>query len=213
MKLLLTSAGISNKSLENALKKLVNGKIKIAFIPTAANIEEGDKEWLITDLNNCKKLGEVDIVDISALTKKIWLPRLKKSNVIFVGGGNTVYLMDWIKKSGLDKELKELLETRVYVGASAGSVVLSKTLFASSEFIYGDEDGKEHKGLGYVNFHFRPHLNSPAFPKVREEAFKELSPKLDGDLYALDDNSGILFIDGKIEIISEGKWIKYSKGD
>ena len=211
MKLLLTSAGISNKSLENALKKLVNGKIKIAFIPTSGNMEGGDKGWLIDNLNECRKLGEVDIVDISALEKKDWLPRLEWSNVIFVGGGDTVYLMDWIKKSGLDKELKELLETRVYVGVSAGSCVLSKTLFASSEFIYGDEDGTEPEGLGYVDFHFRPHLNSPSFPKVRAEAFKGLSSKLDGDLYVVDDDSGIVFIDGKIEVVSEGKWIKYSK--
>ena len=120
MKLMLTSAGVTNKSLENALKQLVKGKIKMAFIPTAANIEEGDKDWLITDLNNCRKLGEVDIVDISALEKDVWLSRLEKANVIFVGGGNTVYLMVCVLKSGLDKELKELLKTRVYVGISAG---------------------------------------------------------------------------------------------
>lgn len=211
MKLLLTSAGISNKSLENALKKLVKGKVKIAFIPTAANMEEGDKKWLITDLNNCMKLGSVDIVDISALKRDVWLSRLKKANVIFVGGGSTVYLMDWIKKSGLVDDLRNLLETRVYVGISAGSIVLSQTLFASSEFIYGDEDGKEHGGLGYVDFHVRPHLNSLSFPKVREKILKELFKKFDCDLYALDDNSGIVCVDGKIEIVSEGKWIKYSK--
>ncbi|MBA7632318.1 Peptidase E [subsurface metagenome] len=210
MKLMLTSAGVTNKSLENALKQLVKGKIKMAFIPTAANIEEGDKDWLITDLNNCRKLGEVDIVDISALEKDVWLSRLEKANVIFVGGGNTVYLMVCVLKSGLDKELKELLKTRVYVGISAGSVVLSKTLFASSEFLYDDEDGKEHEGLGYVNFHVRPHLNSKHFPKVRDEFLKELASKIEGTIYALDDSSAVVYDSGKIEIISEGKWIKYN---
>ena len=38
---------------------------------------------------------------------------------------------------------------------------------------------------------------------------KEVSKKFDEDLYALDDNSGIVYVDGKIEIVSEGKWIKY----
>ena len=81
---------------------------------------------------------------------------------------------------------------------------------ASSEFLYDDEDGKEHKGLGYVDFHIRPHLNSPAFPKVTLDSLKKLAPKFDGKFYALDDDSGIVFIDGKIEVISEGKCEKYN---
>jgi peptidase E len=115
MKLILTSAGITNNSIAKAVKTFVNGKIKIAFIPTAANNEKGDKDWLIKDLFNCSKLGEVDIVDISALEKKDWLLRLEWADAIFVGGGDTKYLMSWIVKSGLDKELPELLKTRVYV--------------------------------------------------------------------------------------------------
>lgn len=59
MKLILTSAGISNNSIKNVLKKLVGKNMKIAFIPTAANEEGGYNEWLENDVNNCKRLGEV----------------------------------------------------------------------------------------------------------------------------------------------------------
>lgn len=211
MKLMLTSSGITNDSLKKALLKLIDGDVKIAFIPTGANPEEGDKDWLIDNLKECSDLGEVDIVDISAMKKEKWLPRLKWANVIFVGGGNTVYLMGWIEKSGLLDELGELLEERIYVGISAGSIVLSKTLFASSEFIYLDEDGKHHPGLDYVDFHFRPHFNSPHFPRAKEEFLKEISKKFDEDLYAIDDDSGIVCIDGKVEVVSEGKWMLFSK--
>lgn len=210
MKLVLTSAGICNDSLRKTLRNLVNGEIKIAFIPTAANVEDGEKEWLIKDYNHCMKLGSLDIVDVSALPKYIWLPRLKKANVIFVGGGNTIHLMNWVVKSGLDKELKNLLKTRVYVGISAGSILLIPTLSATSELLYDDNDGKEYKGLGFVDFHVRPHLNSKFFPKVRDEILKELAPKLGGTLYAMDDNSAVVYDNGKIEIVSEGKWIKYN---
>ena len=210
MRLMLTSAGVKNELLKEALKEMVKEDIRIAFIPTAANMEGGNKDWLIDNLNECKELGEVDIVDISAMDKKEWLPRLEKANVIVVGGGWTAYLMDCIKKSGLIEQLENLLETRVYVGISAGSIALAKTIFACSEFIYSDEDGKSHPGLGYVDFNFRPHLYSDEFPKVRDENLKEISHKLDGDLYAMDDESGIVCIGGEIEIVSEGKWIKYS---
>ena len=210
MKLLLTSAGIVNKSLARALRNLVKGEIRISFIPTSANIEEGDKGWLISNYNECAKLGTVDIVDISALDKKIWLPRLKKSNVIVVGGGNTAYLMSWIVKSGLIHELPRLLKTRVYVGISAGSIVTARKLSSGSDYLYGDEPKNAPAGLGYIDFNIRPHFNSPQFPKVRDKQLMVVSKKLDGDLYALDDESAVLCVDGKLQIISEGKWKKYS---
>ena len=211
MKLMLTSDGISNPSLRKALKGLVKGKIKIAFIPTAANVEWGDKDWLIKNFIDCQKIGEVDIVDIAALDKKDWLPRLKEANVIFVGGGNDIYLMDHIKKSGLANELPKLLETRVYVGISAGSAILSKIFSFRGESYYEEQDGKEHKGLGYVDFRVFPHLNSPYFPKIREELFNGLPQKLDLDIYAIDDRSAVIVDEGKVSVVSEGKWKYYPK--
>jgi dipeptidase E len=211
MKILLTSAGISNKSIEERFRKLVRGVIRIAFIPTAATEDNGDKEWLEEDLNNLKRLGSVDIVDISVLNKKEWLPRLEKSNVIFMGGGDTSYLMKWILKSGLANELPRLLKKRIYVGISAGSMIVSKEIQADSEKLYGDEITNPPKGLDYINFYTRPHLNSRYFPKIRDKNLRELSKKLNGDLYALDDDSAVLYDNGKISVISEGKWIRYSK--
>lgn len=209
MKLLLTSAGITNKTLKNALGGLIKGEMTLAFIPTAANVEEGEKDWLIKNYNQCEELGTVDIVDISAVERKIWLPRLEKSNVIFFGGGNTGHLMREIRKTGLDLELSRLLKTRIYVGISAGSVAASKKISASQEFLYGDEHDDDPPGLGYINFHIRPHLNSPYFPRVNDKSLGEVSKKLEGDLYAIDDNSAVLCIDGKIKVVSEGVWKKY----
>lgn len=213
MKFLLTSAGFTNKSIADALKKLAGGEIKIAFIPTAANKEE-DKSWLQKDLDNCRKLGEVDVVDISVLEKSIWLEKLKWANVILVGGGDTTYLMKWVIKSRLTEELPKLLKKRVYVGISAGSIILSKSIQASSEYLfslYGDEVKNPPSGLGLINFDIRPHLNSPCFPKVNEKYLTKVFKNIDEDLYAIDDNSAVVFDDGKIEVVSEGKWIKYTK--
>lgn len=214
MKLLLTSAGITNNSLEKALKKLVGGEIKIAFIPTAANVEEGDKSWLIEDINKCKKLGSVEVADISILDKKDWFPILKRANVIFVGGGNTTYLLNEVKKSGLDRELKNLLSERVYVGISAGSMILSKTIQTSLEYLfrlYDDESENPPLGLGFIDFDIRPHLNSSHFEKVTEKNLDKLFKNFSNTLYVLDDDSAVLVDDSKIEVISEGKWIKYPK--
>lgn len=217
MKLFLTSAGLTNKSLVDAFENLVGlsgNKVKIAFIPTAANVEDGDKDWLINDYSNLKKQGYgVDIVDMSALPKEIWLPRLEQANVIFVGGGNTFYLMSWLKKSGLDEILPELLKTRVYAGVSAGSMVPTVNLrMSSSQKSFSEKvfTLENDKGLGFVNFHIRPHLNSNLFPRLRAKYIKEIAKKIPEPVYAIDDNSAIMVNSDKIEVVSEGKWKKYN---
>ncbi len=217
MKLLLTSAGLSNKTISKALEKLVGkpaNKTKIVFVPTAANVEDGIKDWLIKDLCNLQNLGfAIDIVDISAVDKNVWLPRIKTADVIFFGGGNTFYLMSWLRKSGLDEVLPELLKTRVYVGISAGSMVATKNLrMSTSQKSYAEKvfPLKNDKGLGFVDFHVRPHLNSKYFPKLRTKFIKEIAKDIPEPVYAIDDNTAIV-IDGKnINVISEGKWVRFS---
>jgi dipeptidase E len=218
MKLLLTSSGLTNKTIAKALSDLVglpNEKIHIVFIPTAADVEEGGKEWLINDLSNIKKqnYGSIDIVDISALPKDTWLPRIKKANIIFVGGGNTFYLMSWLKKSGLGEMLPELLKTRVYVGISAGSIAATVNLrMSTSQKSYSERvfPLKDDKGLGFVNFHVRPHLNSKKFPKLRVKYIGEIAKGLPEPVYAIDDDTAIMVDGGKVKVVSEGKWKKFN---
>lgn len=214
MKLFLTSAGLSNKTLVNSFENLVGlsgDKVKIAFIPTAANVEDGDKDWLISDYTNLKKQNYiVDIVDISAVEKEIWLPRLQEANVLFCGGGNTFHLMHWVEKSGLQDLLPELLETRVYAGISAGSCIAGPTIYNSVQNLFDEKYNlKIEKGLRLVDFQFIPHLNSKWFPKINEENLEIASKELKEFVYALDDNSAIVINNDNLEVVSEGKWRKF----
>ncbi|MCH8225982.1 MAG: Type 1 glutamine amidotransferase-like domain-containing protein [Chloroflexi bacterium] len=220
MKFLLTSGGLTNKSIVDALLDLVGkpaGEVSIAFIPTAANIEAGDKSWLIDDLYNIKKqdFKSIDIVDISALPKELWYPRLKAADVLFFSGGDSLYLMHWLKKSGLAELLPELLKNRVYVGISAGSMVTGNITQRRLKELYPDEDPLRYpdvdKGLEFFDFHFRPHLNSPHFPRVRREVLEKLSKELKGPIFALDDQCALKIVDGKIEIIGEGEHLVLNK--
>ena len=218
MKLLLTSAGISNQSIKKALLELTGkpfSELNLVFIPTASNVIDEDKGWLIKDLIALTdfKFKSIDIVDISALPKDLWFPRMKKADVFFVEGGNTFHLMHWIEKSGLKEILPELLKTRVYVGVSAGSMVACKSLDLSmSEKLYFERLDKYEKdeGLGFVDFLIRPHLNSSDFPKVNLDFLEEMAKKLPDTFYAIDDNTAIKVVDDKFEIISEGEWKKFN---
>jgi dipeptidase E len=218
MKLLLTSSGITNKSIAKALFDLVGKKpedTSLAFIPTAANVEAGDKDWLIDDLIRLKNenIGSIDIVDISALPKENWLPRLESSDVLYFEGGSTHYLMDWINKSGLVDLLEGLLKTRIYVGSSAGSCVTNKDVGQEIGKLLYDEDitNKENvPTLNFVDFYFLPHFDSQWFPKLKEENIREAIKGTAEKIYALDDQSALKVVDGKVEVISEGKYLEFN---
>lgn len=217
MKLLLTSGGLENQTMINALRELIGKDFKdakLVFIPTAANMEEGDKWWLISDLSKCKELGfkEVDIVDIAAVPKEIWPKRLEKADVIMVGGGNTSYLMGQIKKSGLADVLPTLLKTQVYVGISAGSMVMAPKLKEKEmQRLYEEPivDDDTNEGLGLVDFLVVPHMNSPHFPRAAE-LIDEVAKDIEIPLYAIDDQTAVEVVDEKIEVVTEGKWKRFN---
>lgn len=216
MKLLLTSNGLCNDSIAKALFDLIGkpaSETSLVFIPTAMNVSASNKGWFIKDLSNFLKQGFkfIDIVDISALPKDIWLPRLEKGDVLFFSGGNSSHLMRWIKESGLKELLPRLLETRVYGGISAGSIATNPDLAAASEDkqkSYKESFGYDSdEALSFVDFYLRPHFNSPDKPHASREAVEALAAKVGRRLYALDDDSALKVVDGKVEVITEGQYL------
>jgi dipeptidase E len=223
MKLLLTSNGLSNDSIAAALEDLTGKKpedVKIAFIPTAANPDRSDKEWLIKDLYRIHERGYyVDILDLPAISNEKLKSALEDADVIFVGGGNTFYLSYWMQKSGLFDLLPDLLKTKVYAGISAGSMVAGRSLVLSSQALnnpeaFVDEDYEEIGPVGessgntlaLADLVFRPHLNSRYFTLARIDLLEEKAKGIQWPVYALDDDSALKIVDGKIEVVSEGEW-------
>lgn len=217
MKLLLTSGGLTNDSIAQALFDLIGKKpedTKLVFIPTAANVQMEDKDWFINDLLNIRRQGfkEVMITDISAVSEDIWRPQLEAADILFFEGGNTYHLMHWIRESGLVNLLPELLKSKVYVGSSAGSMVTNPDLNDRlSKMVYDEDAGEENiAGLNYVNFYILPHFNSPFFPLRKKEIINEMIKTLSRKVYALDDNSALKVVDGKVEVITEGEYTEFN---
>ncbi len=214
MKLLLTSNGISNPSIAQALLELMDTTPEVStvvFIPTASTIETGDKKWVIDDLWNIKSLWfrSIEITDISAVDESIWRPSLEHADIIVFWWGNTYHLMNWMGRTWLSNTLRTLLEWKIYMGISAGSMITSPDLnLKLSEHIY-DADRIETTplaGLGLVDFYFLPHLNSDGFPKMRRENIEMSAKSIGKPLYALDDDSALQIIDGEIRVVSEGEY-------
>lgn len=217
MKLLLTSNGFSNQEIADVLFELVGKRpedTSLVFIPTASNVEMGNKDWFIDDLINIKKQNfkSVGITDISAVPEGVWRSQLEGADVLFFEGGNTYHLMRWISESGLIKLLPELLKTKVYVGLSAGSMVTGPDLnLKLSKAIYGEEAEEESvAGLGLVDFYFLPHLNNPHFSARIEATLTGVMEEVTKKTYVLDDQSALKVVDGKVEHVGGGKYLEFN---
>ncbi len=132
MKLFLTSSGL-RKEYENDFLKLLgkNPKdTKVAFIPTAADPEK-DKSYVKKSVDELRKIGitQINEVDLKNENAKSLKEKLSKADVIYVNGGNTFYLLDWVRKSGFDKIIPNLLKKgKIYFGVSAGSYLACPTI-------------------------------------------------------------------------------------
>jgi len=210
MKLLLTSAGVTNQSIADSLVKLVGkpiNEIKIGFVPTAVDGWYGNIDWFIRQFNNLNKHGFnwINIVDPSADSVDYKLA-LKDVDVILVGGGNTFHLLNQVRLTGFGEWLLTVLDKKVYMGISAGSILTTPSI-AIASVDNGDENLcgiTDLSGLSLVDFEVSPHTPEDVSIKGNEEYAKTIS----NVLYTLDDNSAIEVIGDDINVISEGKWHK-----
>src|ERR1700761_1142706 len=216
MKLLLTSAGISNKSIRNALIELLRKPIEESnalFVPTAIyGVGHGMdiiRKVICGTLGDpfCemgwKSIGILELTALPSIKQEVWLRKLQETAALLVGGGDCQYLTYWMRQSGLAELLPQLLEKMVYVGLSAGSMVMTRY---GTTFGHHTLPPEGDKALGLVDFALHPHLDYEAFPENSLENLEKLAATLPMPSYAIDDQTAIKVTDGKIEVVSEGKW-------
>jgi dipeptidase E len=216
--MLLTSAGIRNETLKSALAGLVGGpfaEAAVAFIPTASVAAAGDHGWFVEDLNRLYRLGwrELDVLALNGLPGQMVLDRLRRADVIYAEGGNHYHLANTIIANGLSAELAQILESKVYVGVSAGSMIFSRHLSEQTGEAFGEQDDLRILGdtparspVGLFDWYLKPHLNSPGFPGRTLDWFERAAAKLDFPVYAIDDDSAVRVRGDDIDFVSAGQW-------
>lgn len=209
MKLLLTSSGITTQALADELNKMVGqGSKKVAFIPTAANAEPNGP-WFLGQLDNLRKFGfdQIDFVDPSA-AEIDWRARLNAADIIFVSGGNTFHLLDQSRKTGFGEWVKQNIESKIYVGASAGSILVTPNIaIASVENV--DRNIPELKDLtavSMVDFEVVPHMPEMLAQKSMDEYARSTKNKI----YSINDRSAVSVNGGEVKIIHDGKFWEYN---
>src|ERR1700722_4887232 len=217
--MLLTSARIQNDILKSALVDLVGKPLRTArvvFIPTASVAEGEDHSWLIEDLRQLHGLRwrEFDILELNGLPRPMVLSRLRHADVIYAEGGNHYHLANSIIANGLAEGMKDILEEKVYVGVSAGSMIFSRNLSERTGEAFSEQDDLRILGetaarspFGLFDWYLKPHLNARGFPIRTRAWFEKAAAKLDCPVYAIDDDSAVRVRGDEIDVVSDGEWL------
>jgi dipeptidase E len=220
MKLLLTSAGIRNPSLHKALVDLLGKPIaecRALCIPTATYAFPGGADGAIfaqqfisgrePETPMCelgwKSVGVLELTALPSLDRAVWTALVQETDVLLVNGGDTLYLGYWMRQSGL-ADLFSSLANMVYVGLSAGSLVMAPSL--AEIFAHWKPPTSDNQTLGLVDFVMFPHLDNPMLPEHSLAHAEKWAADLTVPGYAMDDETAIRVVDGSVEVISEGLW-------
>lgn len=226
MKLLLTSAGIRNASIRAALDELLGRPVadcRALCIPTALYghphgspeatwrfISGREPQCPMSELG-WKSVGVLELTALSSIGRARWESWVREADVLLVNGGDALYLAYWMRQSGL-ADLLPSLEEQVWVGLSAGSMVMTprvgNAFIETKPPITGDD-----RALGVVGFSIFPHLDYPGFAENTMAEAEKWSAHLGNPAYAIDDQTAIRVHEGKAEVVSEGHWRYFPASD
>ncbi len=218
MKLLLTSAGIKNRSIHDALVDLLGKPIADSdalCIPTASyahpmagpgrawNFISGQEPRCPMTELGWKSIGVLELTALPSLDEDLWVPLVKETAVLLVNGGDALYLCHWMRQSGL-ADLMPSLQKTVWVGLSAGSMVMTPRI--GEDFVQWRPPTGDDTTLGIVDFSICPHLAQDGMPGNSMAEAERWAAEIPGPAYAIDDETAIKVVDGTVEVVSEGHW-------
>ena len=228
MKFLLTSSGIANSSIRNALVELLGKPIaesSALCIPTAAYACPGGAAMAWRFLRGVaksplcevgwKSLGVLELTALPSIKEEYWVAAVQETDALLVYGGDVLYLCYWMRQSGLADLLPQLGRETVYVGVSAGSMVVTPYFGEAYDDWFCRQPPASHlpkgseRALGLVGFSVFPHLDHPESPDNSMANAERWAAKGPVPTYAIDDQTAIKAIDGAVEVVSEGHWKRF----
>ena len=220
--MLLTSSGIQNALVRDTLVGLLDkppAESRIAVVIDAILPFDGDNSTTLNHLTELHALGwaEFDLMSLFGGPRSVIESRLRSADVIFCYGGTNHWLAHAWRTTGLAPVLRELLDEKVYVGMSAGSMIFS-TLHSAAVEALDDQPEVEMLELESVapalplfDWFLFAHLGADYFPETTDEWAQQTARRLGGEAWFLSDGSALLLRDAAAEpeIVSEGHWLHF----
>ncbi len=190
---------------------------KICYIPAQAQGSEGEIKQALKDFKGyvkatCFKTAVLEHESSNEIKKKI-----KTSDIVFLGGGNTFYFFDNIKKKRLFLSLKRHLQNKkMIIGLSAGGIVLSPSLmmacFPSKDADECNVERKDFKALSFLPFEICPHYKNS---KNMTKDLLAYSSLYNFPLYGIKDGNFIaigdegVYFSNKIDLFFHGEKVEF----
>ena len=239
MRALLTSAGVKNSSIHDALVDLLDKPIaesNALVIPTGVYPFPGGPRmaWRAISSPLCqlgwKSLGVLELTALPSIEEAAWVPTVRDADAVLVWGGDPLFLAHWMRRSGVTGLLPTLRSEAVYVGVSAGSMAAtgafgetyidpprgSGEALTSEDIVFATPQGDLNRilvtaqGVGMVDFAVIPHLDHADHPDASLANAGTWAARLPVPTYAIDDQTAIKVTDGAVEVVSEGHWKLFS---
>lgn len=218
MKLLLTSAGVTNPTIHEALVDLLGKPIAESdalCVPTASYghpMSSPERAWAFVSGQapqtpmvelGWRSVGLLELTALPSIDRDRWVGWVQAADVLLVNGGDALYLAHWMRESGLARLLPELAD-KVWVGLSAGSMVLTPRV--GVDFVEWQPPAGGDATLGVVDFSIFPHVDHPDLTENTMAAAEQWAAEIGGPAYAIDDDTAIRVVDGAVDVVTEGHW-------
>lgn len=222
MRMLLTSNGIANDVIRAALVDLLGKPLADSHVVVVIDAIlgfPGDSSKLVEHLESLRSLGwaEFDVASLFAGPPALVESRLRSADVILGYGGSNLWAAHAWHATGLAPVLAELLDQKVYVGWSAGSMIFARRLDRwPTDF--DDQDELDLFGLEAAapavplfDWFFAGHLGADWMPAHAERRFTEGARRSGQEVWFVDDDSALLVRDPTAEpvVISSGRWRRF----
>lgn len=222
MPMLLTSNGIHEGPTLDALQGLLDKPIaeaRTVVVLDAMLPFPGDKSTMLRNIEQYRALGwaEVDVLTLFSGPRSLVGSRLRGADVVYCYGGTNHWLAHEWTRTGLAPVLRELLEEKVYVGLSAGSMIFSRRHAAAVEALEDQEElamlqlDEVGPALPLFDWSVAAHLGAPYFPHATDAWAASVAPRFGGPVWFLSDGSALVVRDPEAEpeIVSNGHWLHF----
>lgn len=211
MRLFLSGGSMEPFILDKMFVDAIDKTKPLLYIPIAMDPKEHSAEecflWMKNYFSKFNFSNIVMVTDLKKITKK----DLDKFGGVYIGGGNTPFLLKELKESGFYEHLKNLIKKDIpLAGGSAGAIIFAKTIVPS---LSTDENWVKLKNfdsldklLGWdLDAHYEISMDSDIRRYMKEYNLQKV--------IALPERCGLLVQGKKMRVIGElSAWVFDSNG-
>lgn len=193
-------------SIDKEIVGLSNKKNpRLLFIPTASS----DSEIYIKKISDIygERLGcKIDnlLLISNRPSKEEIEEKILASDIVYVGGGNTLKMMKLWRSLGVDKILKIAYKRGIILcGLSAGAICWFEYGHSDSMSFYNSEswDYIRVKSTALLRGTLCPHFNGQTNSILRKDSFIKMIKKFGGSGIGIDNHAAIVFRDDECKVI------------